>query len=234
MSETNYDQSSVVAVARENIVKRLEENGKKDFAYKVSQDSLKFTIEKIWRNKFEVSGLENIPTTGSAIIAVNHPSHIDDLFLIAAIDRPMHFVGRQEKEFNPLYVRFSYPLFGVISVSRNLREGGKRFVRQVKEVIRNKELICIYPEKLYVEERENKDDIGKFASGVVHIAKKYKLPIIPVYLYGTQNVRPDSKAKLTQLMHIKPVKIVIGRPIVPDEIKIAEQVRQAIIGLKIT
>lgn len=215
-------------------IKRLEKEGKKDFAYKTAQKSLKLIIEKIWGDKFKISGLENIPTTGPAIIAANHPSHLDDMFMIAKINRPMHFVGRQDKEFNPPQVRLTYPLFGVISAPRNiLKEGGKKFTRQIEEVVRNEELMCIYPEKLYVEERENKDEVGEFASGVVHIAKKYNLPIVPIFINGTQNVRPNSKAtNLFQSIHVEPVEITIGNPIASYEIQNAEQIRKVIIKLK--
>jgi 1-acyl-sn-glycerol-3-phosphate acyltransferase len=217
---------------RENPIKKLENNGKKDFAYKSAQKSLKFAIERFWGDKFKVNGLENVPTGGAAIVAANHPSHIDDMFLIPTINRPMHFVGRQDKDFNPLYVKLTYPMFGVISSSKNVIERGRQFVEQVDRVVKNGELICIYPEKLYVEDRLNKDEVGEFASGIVHLAKKYNLPIIPVYISGTQNVRPDSEVKLTQKMHVNPVEITIGKTIVPGEVQSAEKVRQVIIGLK--
>lgn len=231
MAEATYDQ--VPTATKKPIIKNLENNGKRDFVYKTAQKSLRLVIEKIWGDKFKIRGLENIPTTGPAIIAVNHPSHIDEEFLIAAIDRPMHFVGRQDREFNPTIVRISYPLFGVVSLPKNIMEGSKRFVRQVEEIVKNKELICLFPEKLYVEDRENKEETGEFAPGVVYLAKKYNLPIIPVYLSGTQNVRPDSQAtRLFQPIHIKPVEIAIGKPITLGEIQNAEQIRQAILGLK--
>jgi len=216
-------------------IKQLEKEGKKDFIYKVAQSSLRLVVDKIWGDKFKVSGLENIPAVGSAIIAVNHPSHVDFEFLIAAISRPMHFVGRQDEEFNPGMVKVSYSLFGVVSVPKNVLKElrrGKRFVRQVESVVKNKELLCTFPEKLFVEDRKDKEDIGEFAPGVVHLAKKYNLPIIPIFINGTQNVRPDSKAtNLFQPIHVKPVEITIGKPIASYEIQNPEQIRQAIIGL---
>ena len=231
MSEVGYDY---LPGKIKPSIKKLENGGKKDFTYRASQKFLKTAIDRIWGKRFKIEGAENVPSVGSAIIVVNHPSHIDDLFLIAAIDRPMHFIGRQEKAFNPLLVKATYPSFGVISVAENLKEGGKRFFKQINEVVENKELICIYPERLYVEDRPNKNEVGEFASGVFHIVKRHNLSVIPVFLDGTQNVRPSSRAdKFFQPMHLRqPVKIVIGKSIPPTQIQNAEQVRQAIIGLK--
>lgn len=233
MSEGNFDQNP--KKSPKPAIKRLEFDGKKDRLYSRTQKLLKFVGETAWRNKFKVEGLENIPAKGSAVLVINHMSHGDEMFLMAAIDRPMHFMGRQEEKFNPPQVKYTYPYFGVISSSKEMKgEPARKLIKQVDEIVKNGELICIFPEKSYIEEKSgDKTQIEEFAPGIIHIAKKYGLPIVPMFLDGTQNVRPHSTAStLLQRIHFAPVKIVIGKPIPASEIQNAEQVRQAIIGLK--
>jgi 1-acyl-sn-glycerol-3-phosphate acyltransferase len=212
-------------------LKKLEKGGEKDWTYEKIQKAIRFAVEKLWGDKFRVSGTENIPNEGSALIAVNHSSHIDPEFLMAAIDRPIHFIGLQDKEFNPLYVKIFYKLAGVIGVSRNpLREGGRDFVKKLKEVIKNGELVGIFPEGI-LEEKEDKSEIAEFKSGVFSIAKKYGLQVVPVYLSGTDKVRPHSQPKLLQKIAIEPVEVKIGKAMNPQEIEDVEDIRRAIVEL---
>jgi 1-acyl-sn-glycerol-3-phosphate acyltransferase len=213
-------------------VKSLEgESGEKDWTYDKLQKALRFFIGKVWGEKFKVEGGENIPKKEAAIIAVNHSSHLDPEFLMAAIDRPIHFVGLQDEEFSPFYVKIFYKLAGVISVSRNLfKEGGRDFVKNIQEVVKNGELIAIFPEGM-LEDKKNKGDVVGFKSGVFSIAKKYGLNVIPVYLSGTDKVRPDSKARILQKINIEPVEVKIGQALNPDGLSGAEDIRKAIIDL---
>jgi 1-acyl-sn-glycerol-3-phosphate acyltransferase len=232
MTESILDQS---LTENKSTIKKLENNGKKDFAYMTAQKALKLTLEKVWRDKFKVVGAENIPAEGSAIVASNHLTFIDPMFLMAAIDRPVHFLGRQDKEFDPFINRvIDYPLLGVIGTSTKyfLKGGGKKFIRQVDEVVRNKELIFIFPEKIYVQDKKIKDELVEFAPGVFHLAQKYGLPIIPVHISGIQNVRPSLKTDPLHRIYVRPVEVVIGKAIPVSEIQNSEQIRQAIIGLR--
>ncbi|MFA6146208.1 MAG: lysophospholipid acyltransferase family protein [Patescibacteria group bacterium] len=229
-NQPNFDAERENKKSEPNL-KMLEKNGEKDWTYEKWQKMLKFVVEKFWGDKFKVSGKENIPEKDSAIIAVNHSSHVDPEFLMAGIDRPMHFVGLQDKEFNPLYVKIFYKLMGVIPVSRNLvHEGGKDFIKQVKQAIENKELICIFPEGM-LEEKKDRTEINEFKSGVAKIAKKYGLDVIPVYMSGTDKVIPNSTTKMIQKINIEPVEIKIGDKISAKEIQDEEQIRQEIINL---
>lgn len=230
MSETAYDQNPTIV--KKSVVEKLENIGQKSI-YKTAQIFLKATKEIVWHGRFKVTGAENIPAKGSAIVAANHPTYIDETFLMAAIDRPMRFIGRQEKD-SPLFVKISYPLFGVIPASRHIHtdEKGKRFIRQVEKVVKDKDLICIFPEILNQEEKTEGEAVGEFAPGVVHIVKKYNLPVIPVFVHGTLSVRPNNTNNIWERIYLKPVELIIGRPIPASEIQNAEQIRQIIIGLK--
>ncbi len=213
-------------------IKRLEdESGEKDWTYERLQKMVKYVIEKFWGDKFKVEGKENVPKNGSAIIACNHSSHIDPEFLMAAIDRPIHFIGLQDRKFNPAYVRVFYKLAGVIGVSRDpLKEGGRAFVQKLQEVVKNGELIGIFPEGI-LEEKKDKSEIVGFKSGVFSIAKKYGLDVVPVHMSGTDKVRPRSQPRLLQKIKIEPVEVRIGEILKQENIKDVEDVRQAIVAL---
>jgi 1-acyl-sn-glycerol-3-phosphate acyltransferase len=228
MSEGNFDQNPISS--KNGIIKGLENFAQKT-NYKIAQTFIKATKETIWHGKFKVTGTENIPTKGAAIVAPNHPTFIDEPFLMAAINRSMRFIGRQDKESPPI-VKIVYPLFGVIGVSRHMKGEAKRFFRQVDMAVKDRELICIFPEKLDQEEKTEGEAVGEFMPGVVYIAKKYGLPIIPVLVQGTLSVRPNNTTNIGEPIHVKPVEIVIGKPIPANEIQNPEQIRQAVIKLK--
>ncbi|SPE30316.1 hypothetical protein SBA5_780019 [Candidatus Sulfotelmatomonas gaucii] len=51
-------------------------------------------IRTLWSGRFETIGSENIPPSGSAILAINQTTHLDPLFLALAVCRPIHFMMR--------------------------------------------------------------------------------------------------------------------------------------------
>ena len=51
-------------------------------------------LHVLWRP--EVTGLENIPETGGALIASNHLSIVDSIFLPLVLARPVTFAAKSE------------------------------------------------------------------------------------------------------------------------------------------
>ena len=121
-----------------------------------------------------VSGLHNIPKSGAAILAPNHLNWKDIFFLTAVIPRQIHFVGSHEifdkrecYEYVSDYMKqkmgneFAIPLeiisacisriistrikdLGAISVKRG--GSAKSMFENVEKSLKEKKLICIFPE----------------------------------------------------------------------------------------
>ena len=58
--------------------------------------ALRPMFRSIWR--IRVTGVENIPATGGALLTPNHTSVIDSFFLPAVTPRPVSFVGKAEAQ----------------------------------------------------------------------------------------------------------------------------------------
>lgn len=198
--------------------------------YALLHKSIRFLLPKIWNGKFRFTGLENIPPRGSAILAINHTAHIDPIFLMAAMKRPVHFMSPEDR-LVPAYLQAFYHSLGSIIMTMNLtKSGGKRFVRQIQDVARYEELIGIFPEGM-LEFKPERENIVAFKSGVASIARRYHMNVIPIFIRGTNDVMPNSSPSFFQRIHLKPVSIRIGSPLYYQNIAGEECIRQAILAL---
>ncbi len=190
-------------------------------------------IRHLWGDRFEILGSENIPRSGSAVLAINQTTHLDPLFLAIAVRRPIHFVGLDDHgDLEPWYTPLLYDSMGVIRVTRNLAlNGGHHFMAEVDDAARYGELIGIFPEGR-LELKQNRREIAPFHIGAVTIARRHRLPIIPILMQGMEEVIPHSTAHLREKIHLAPITIVIGEALAPESWCNEEDLRQAVINLR--
>lgn len=187
----------------------------------------------IWGKKFQVTGMENIPRSDSAVLAANQTTHLDPLFLALAIRRPIHFVGLDDHgELEPWYTPLLYEMMGVIHLTGNLaRHGGREFLSEVDDAVRYGELIGIFPEGR-LELKRDRTRIAPLRRGALIIGRRYHIPIVPVFMEGTEDVMPNSTAHLRERVHVAPVRVVAGEPIGPASELNEDCLREALLQLK--
>jgi 1-acyl-sn-glycerol-3-phosphate acyltransferase len=100
-------------------------------------------FRSIWR--IRVSGVENIPATGGAILTPNHTSVIDSFFLPAAAPRPVSFVGKAEY-LDDWKTRKLFPALGMIPIDRSGGDASQRALDTAARVLEGGDLFAIYPE----------------------------------------------------------------------------------------
>ena len=128
-----------------------------------------------------VSGEENIPQSGAAILVCNHVSFVDWLFISASLNRPVRFVIDQAY-FRGIILKPSLAALRVIPIAgpredpRILEEA----YRKVAAELARGELVCIFPEGCVT--RNGK--LGEFKPGVMKILKENQVPVIPLQLSG--------------------------------------------------
>lgn len=194
---------------------------------------MRTVVQFIWGKKFQVVGAENIPRSNSAVLAANQTTHLDPLFLALAVRRPIHFVGLDDHgELEPWYTPLLYEMMGVIHLTGNLAQrGGHQFLSEVDDAVHYGELIGIFPEGK-LELKPDRSGIGSFRRGVLVIARRYHIPIVPVFMEGMEEVMPNSTAHLHERVHIAPVRVVAGEPIDPTSELNERCLREALIQLK--
>ena len=103
------------------------------------------TFSKIFF-KFEVIGIENIPSEGSIILAMNHKSNLDAVFLAASMhkNRPVTAVAKKEL-FNIKLLGYILNKINVIPVDRD--NPTPSTIKSILKVLRKDGCIGIFPSK---------------------------------------------------------------------------------------
>ena len=151
---------------------------------------------------FEVSGLENVPATGGAIIAANHTSHLDPPTVGVAMPRRTYYFAKKEL--------FQVPVFGWIIRKCYAfpvdREGTDRIaIRNAVKILKAGELLTLFPEG----GRSPDGSVQEGTPGVAFIAKQAGVPIIPCALKSVDRVLPRG----AWYLHRGRVAVRFGAPI---------------------
>jgi 1-acyl-sn-glycerol-3-phosphate acyltransferase len=172
------------------------------------------TARLVWRLqglKFKVSGVEHLPVTGGAVIAINHTSYFD--FTFAGL--PAYRQGRGRKvRFMAKKEVFDQKITGPIMRSlRHIpvdRSSGSESYTKACEMLRAGELVGVYPEATISRSFE----IKEFKSGAARMALEAGVPIVPHIVWGAQRIWTKDHPK--KLLRPKvPISVVVGEPISP-------------------
>jgi 1-acyl-sn-glycerol-3-phosphate acyltransferase len=164
-------------------------------------------LHLLWRPK--VTGLEHIPVAGGAILASNHLSVVDSIFLPLMLDRPLTFAAKSEyftgsglrQRLTSAYMRATKQL----SVDRDSSRAAQDMLQAALDLLRSGELFGIYPEG----SRSPDGRLYRGRTGVGWLALNSGLPVIPVAMFGTDRVLPPGSA----VPRLHPVSIRIGKPL---------------------
>ena len=124
--------------------------------------------------KYEVIGEENIPTEGNIIIAANHKSNLDAIFMGAAVrKREMAPIGKKELfEVKPL----GYILKKLNAIPINREKPDVSTIKSILRAIKEGYAVGIFPEGTRIKE----PGFGKAKAGLGLFAVKSKSLVIPV------------------------------------------------------
>jgi 1-acyl-sn-glycerol-3-phosphate acyltransferase len=155
-----------------------------------------------------VSGLEHIPETGAAILASNHLSIIDSVYLPLIVPRPVVFPAKAE------YFRARGPvgrMWAAYLRSTNQLEINREGARAAQEtldaaldILRGGDLFGFYPEGT----RSPDGKLYRGRSGIGYLALNSGAPVIPVAMLGTRKMMPPGKSYLVPAK----IEIKIGKP----------------------
>ncbi len=164
--------------------------------------------------RFDISGTENIPTDRPVILCGNHRSYFDvaAVFLtVARVGRPVRFLGKKEVFDAPVIGPLAAALGG-IRVDRGT--GSDEPMRAAAEALAAGEMVAIMPQGTIPRGRAFFDPELKGRWGAARLAAETGARIVPVGLWGTENVWPRN-AKLpniTNLASPPTVTVRVGAP----------------------
>ena len=144
-----------------------------------------------------VEGMDNIPSTGPAILASNHLSFSDSFFLPALMKRRVTFIAKSEYFTGTgIKGKLTAAFFrgvGQLPVDRSgVRGAGEAAIRSGIAVIERGELFGVYPEG--TRSPDGKLYRGK-VGGVARIALATGAPVIPVAMIDTEKLQPPGQVR---------------------------------------
>ncbi|MEN3190687.1 MAG: lysophospholipid acyltransferase family protein [Atribacterota bacterium] len=150
-------------------------------------------LKIFWR--MEVKGIDNIPEKGGLILASNHVSYLDPVVLGISVKRKVYFIAKKEV-FNNIFSSFILRNLNAFPVNRENIDiiAFKKAISILKEG----GVLGIFPEGT----RSSNGKLQELKSGVLKIAKKVGVPILPVGIIGTHKIYPQGK-KLPVLFKYK-------------------------------
>lgn len=157
----------------------------------------------------KVIGLRNVPVTGPVILASNHLSFSDSVFMPLVVPRKVTFLAKSEYFTAPgpkgLLKKLTFIALGQVPVDRS---GGRRSEAALitgLKVLSDGNCLGIYPEGT----RSPDGRLYKGRTGLVRLALESGAPIIPVAMFDTDKIQPTGKV----IPKIMRVKMVFGEPI---------------------
>ena len=140
-----------------------------------------------------VEGLENVPRHGGAILAVNHLSYSDWLFLPLVLPRRVTFVAKAEYFEGPGFKGWMQKTFfsgaGQVPIDRTSGSAAKGAIKTQLRLLSEGHVCGIFPEGT----RSHDGKLYRGRTGVARLALESKVPVIPVAVIGTDVIAPPGK-----------------------------------------
>lgn len=165
---------------------------------------LGFVMRVLYRPKVE--GMERIPTTGPVILAGNHVTFIDSMFLGLLVKRPVYFIGKDEyvtgKGLKGRLMAWFFTSTGMIPVDRDGGHGGVAALMTGRRILEQGKVFGIYPEGT----RSPDGRLYRGRTGIARLTLMTGAPVVPFAMIGTDKVQPGGKGR----PRIAPVTIRFG------------------------
>lgn len=182
---------------------------------------------KVLGLRLNVQGGHHVPTTGGAVLASNHISHLD--FIFAGLGaRPSHRYVRFMAKDAIFKHRIAGPLMRGMHHIAVDRDAGLQSFRDAMAALKAGEVVGIFPEATISRSFEPKE----FKSGAERLASATKVPLIPVALWGTQRLWTyDDRASLKQ--RGVAIQVYVGEPLdaAGNKDAVAAELRRSVVGL---
>jgi 1-acyl-sn-glycerol-3-phosphate acyltransferase len=156
----------------------------------------------------KVKGLRHVPGSGPVIIASNHLSFSDSIFMPLVVPRKVTFLAKSEYFTSPgpkgLLKKLTFIALGQVPVDRS---GGRRSEAALitgLKVLAEGKCLGIYPEGT----RSPDGRLYKGRTGIARLAIESGAPIIPVAMFNTEKIQPTG----TVVPKVMRVEMIFGEP----------------------
>ena len=156
-----------------------------------------------------VVGGENIPETGGVILASNHLSFIDSVFLPLVIKRRISFLAKSDYFTGTGPANWVIKHFlrgtGMIPIDRSGGKASEASLNTGLRVIANGDVLGIYPEGT----RSPDGKMYRGRTGVARMILEGNVPVVPIAMIDTDKVMPIG----TKLPKVRRIGVIVGEPL---------------------
>ena len=153
--------------------------------------------------RFDVKGLENIPSDGPFILVANHQSFLDPIIVQTICRRPLHTLAKST-QFSGRFMGWAMPRVNAIPTRRYRVE--PQAVRVVLRSLAEGKAVGIYPEG----ERSWDSGMQPFRRGTIRLLLKAGVPVVPCGVAGAYDVWP----RWSKTIRRARVRVEFGEPII--------------------
>jgi putative phosphoserine phosphatase/1-acylglycerol-3-phosphate O-acyltransferase len=183
--------------------------------------------------RFDIEGVDRIPSSGPVLIAANHRSYFDvaALALVAReLGRPVRFLAKREIFDAPVVGQIARAIGG-IPVDRG--SGSDRPLRDATKALEAGEVVIILPQGTIPRGPAFFDSRLQGRTGAARLAAATGVPVVPIGIWGTEAVWPRSSRvpNVGNVLHPPTVRVRVGKPMKlngPDARKDTEDLMEAI------
>jgi 1-acyl-sn-glycerol-3-phosphate acyltransferase len=156
-----------------------------------------------------IRGVENVPTEGAVILASNHLSFSDSIFLPLMLRRPVVFLAKSEyftgKGIKGTLNRWFFKGTGQLPIDRSGGKASEAALNTGLQVLSQGQVLGIYPEGT----RSPDGRLFRGRTGIARMVLEAKVPVLPVAMIDTEKVQPIGK----RLPRIRRIGVIVGAPL---------------------
>jgi len=156
-----------------------------------------------------IVGLDNIPKTGGVILASNHLSFIDSIFLPLLIDRRIYFLAKSDyftgKGFKNWATKHFLLGTGMLPIDRSGGKASEASLNTGLDVIAKGNVLGIYPEGT----RSPDGKMYRGRTGVARMILEGHVPVVPVAMVDTEKVMPIG----SKIPKVRRIGVIFGEPL---------------------
>ena len=151
---------------------------------------------------FRTEGRENLELQGGGILLSTHQSMMDPVLIGMIANRRLNYLARKTL-FKNFAFGFIIRVLDAIEIDRE--KGGLAGLREMLKRLQQGELVLLFPEGT----RTENGAIGLLKPGFIPVARRSKVPIIPMAIVGAYDCLPRG----AKLPFRKPIAVVVGEAI---------------------
>jgi 1-acyl-sn-glycerol-3-phosphate acyltransferase len=156
-----------------------------------------------------VEGADKVPVTGPVILASNHLSFIDSIFLPLVIERDMVFLAKSEyftgKGLKGWATKMFFKGTGMLPIDRSGGKASEASLNTGLRVLAEGHVLGIYPEGT----RSPDGKMYRGRTGIARMVLESGVPVVPVAMIDTEKAMPIG----SKLPKLRRIGIIFGEPL---------------------